>query len=99
MGACGWDGNGRGTGRSIRVDVKTLGDIDDLWAGAQGKKGAGFRTQKGQIDHDALRIRVNDGAATARDKIGLTFDINAIKHYETKAITACTYHFVKAEKI
>jgi len=93
------DGNGRGAGRSISIDVTSPGDIDDLWASASGKKSGGFRTQKAEIDPDALRIRAKNGEATARDKIKLTFDTTVIKHFQTNAITACTYQFVKAEKV
>jgi hypothetical protein len=93
------DSNGRGTGRSISVDVSSPGDIDDLWASATGKKSAGFRSQKAQIDPDALRINAKNGVATARDKIKLTFDISAIRHFQTGAITACLYQFARAEKI
>jgi len=93
------DGNFRGAGRSMRVDVTTPGDIDDLWASAEGKKLAGFRREQAKIDNDALRIRVKDGSATARDKIKLTFDVNAVRNYLTKEITACLYPFVRAEKV
>jgi hypothetical protein len=93
------DGNGRGAGRSISIDVTSPGDIDDLWASATGKKGAGFRSQKAEIDPDALRIRAKNGEATARDRIKLTFDMTPIKHFQTNEITACTYQFVNAEKL
>lgn len=93
------DGNGRGAGGSISIDVTSPGDIDDLWGTAKGKKPGGFRTQKAEIDPDALRIRAKNGEATARDKIKLTFDATAIKHFQTGEITACTYQFVKAEKV
>ena len=93
------DGNGRGSGRSISVDVTSPGDIDDLWASAMGKKSAGFRSQKAQIDPDALRINAKNGVATARDKIKLTFDVSAIRHFQTGAITACLYQFARAEKV
>ena len=75
------------------------GDIDDLWESAKGKKPGGFRSQKAEIDPDALRIRARNGEATARDKIKLTFDITPIKHFQTNEITACTYQFIKAEKV
>src|SRR5262245_28506649 len=88
------DGNGKGAGRSISVDVRTPGDIDDLWAAATGKRGSGFRSEKGQIDPDALRIRAKDGPATARDKIKLTFDVTAIRHFQTGEISTCTHEFV-----
>jgi hypothetical protein len=93
------DGNGRGTGKSISIDVAIPGDIDDLWATATGKKGSGFRSEKGKIDPDALRVRAKNGTATARDKIKLTFDVSAIKHFQTGEITTCTYRFAKAEKV
>src|SRR5215470_2060448 len=50
------DGNGRGAGRSISIDVTSPGDIEDLWASATGKTPGGFRTQKAEIDPNALRI-------------------------------------------
>jgi hypothetical protein len=95
------DGNGQGKGRSIsNIDVSTPGDIEDLWASATGKKGIGRRT--GQIDADALRIRTNNGVATARDKIKFTFDIVALPErnfpWESRQLAACKYQFVKAEK-
>jgi hypothetical protein len=93
------DGNGRGAGRSISVDVTSPGDIDDLWASAKGKKSGGFRTQKAEIDPDALRIRAKNGEATARDRIKLTFDVAVIRHFQTNEVTACTHQFVRAEKI
>ena len=93
------DAKGQGAGRSITIYVRSPGDIDDLWASATGKKGSGFRSQKAQIDPDALRVRAKNGAATARDKIKLAFDIEAIKHFQTGEITTCTYHFAKAEKV
>ena len=93
------DGNGKGAGRTISVDVTSPGDIDDLWASATGKKSSGFRSQKAQIDPDALRINAKNGVATARDKLRLTFDIAAIKQYQTGEITTCLHQFVKAERI
>jgi hypothetical protein len=93
------DGNGRGAGRSISIDVTSPGDIDDIWASATGKKPGGFRSQKAEIDPDALRIRAKNGEATARDKIKLTFDITPIRQFQTNEITACTYQFVKADKL
>jgi hypothetical protein len=93
------DGNGRGAGNSISIDVSSPGDIDDLWASATGKKGSGFRSQKAQIDPEALRIRTKNGPATARDRIRLTFDVSTIRHFQTGEVTACTYRFAKAEKV
>jgi hypothetical protein len=93
------DGNGRGTGRSISIDVASPGDIDDLWASATGKRGSGFRSQKAQIDPDALRIRTKNGPATAQNKIKLMFDVNTIRHFQTGEVTTCTYRFAKAEKV
>jgi hypothetical protein len=93
------DGSGRGAGGSISVDVSSPGDIDDLWATATTKKPGGFRSQKGEIDPDALRIHAKNGEATARDKIKLTFDMTVLKNFQTSAISACTFQFVKAEKV
>jgi hypothetical protein len=93
------DGNGKGTGRSISVDVTSPGDIDDLWASATGKKSSGFRSQKAEIDPNALRINAKNGVAGARDKLRVTFDVNAIKQYQTGQITTCLHQFVKAERI
>lgn len=93
------DGNGRGTGGSISINVTSPGDIDDLWGSAKGKKSGGFRTQKAEIDPEALRIRAKNGEASARDKIKLTFDLTAVRHFQTSEITACTHQFVKAEKM
>lgn len=93
------DSAGRGTGRSVSVDVTSPGDVDDLWATATGKKSAGFRSQKAQIDPDAFRINTKSGVATARDKIKLTFDVSAIKQFQTGEITACLYQLVKSEKL
>jgi hypothetical protein len=91
------DGNGRGAGRSFRVDVTSPGDIEDLWAAATDKRGISMKTAS--IDPDALRIKVKGGVATPRDKIKLTIDVTAIKHYQTGAITACRYQFAKAERV
>jgi hypothetical protein len=93
------DGKGRGAGRSITVGVTSPGNIDDLWASATGKKGAGFRSEKAQIDPEALRINAANGVATARDRIKLTFDMATVKQYQTGEISTCAYHFVKAEKV
>jgi hypothetical protein len=99
----GIDGNGRGTGRSITsVEVTSPGNIEDLWASATGKKFTGARSSKAQIDEDALRIRISNGLANARDKIKLTFDIVALPErnlpFESRQIAGCKYQFVKAEK-
>jgi hypothetical protein len=91
------DGNGRGSGRPIGISVRSPGDIDDLWATASNKKSIGYRGRKGEIDPDALRIRATNGAATPRDKIKLTFDVEGINLQDEKMAT-CRYHFVKAEK-
>jgi hypothetical protein len=97
------DGNGRGTGEQITVSVRAPGDIDDLWASATAKKTTygirGSRSQSAQIGPDALRIHTKNGAATARDKIKLTFDIEATYHFQTGELTDCHYHFAKAEKL
>lgn len=92
-------GDGRGAGGSISIDVTSPGNIDDLWASAKGKKSGGFRSEKAEIDPDALRIRTTNGAATASDKIKLAFAMTAIRHFQTNEVTACTHRFVKAEKI
>ena len=92
------DGNGRGSGRSISVNVRSPGDIDDLWASATAKKSGGYRSQKGTIDPDALRIRAKNGAATPRDKIKLTFDIEGINLQDERMAT-CRYNLVRAEKL
>lgn len=78
--------------------MRSPGDIDDLWASAIGKKSSGFRSQKGQIDPDALRIHTRNGVATPRDKIKLTFDIEGINLQDAKMAT-CRYHFARAEKL
>ncbi|MBO0766496.1 MAG: hypothetical protein J2P50_18170 [Hyphomicrobiaceae bacterium] len=91
------DSDGRGAGRSLRVDVTSPGDIEDLWASATGKKGIAIRT--GKIDPDALRIKAGDGVATPRDKIKLSFDMTAIKQPQTGEVTACRYDFARAAKI
>jgi hypothetical protein len=97
------DANGRGTGDRITIYARTPGDIDDLWASATGRKTTygvrGSRKESAQIDDDALRIRTKNGAATARDKIKLAFDIEVTKHFQTGEVYSCSYHFAKAEKI
>ncbi len=93
------NGNGEGKGRSLRVNITSPGDIDDLWASATGKRTSGFRQKRGQMDNDALRIRARNGTATARDKIRLTFDIEAIHAFRSKDVSTCLYNFVKAEKL
>ena len=96
------DAEGRGTGDSITIYVRSPGDIDDLWASATDKKTTyrvrGSRSESAQIDPDALRIRTKTAAATARDKIKLAFDIEATYHFQTGELYACQYHFAKAEK-
>src|SRR5215510_15311059 len=91
------DANGRGTGDWITIYVRSPGDIDDLWASATDKKTTyrvrSSRSESGQIDPDALRIRTKIGAATARDKSKLAFDIEATYHFQTGELYACQYHF------
>jgi hypothetical protein len=95
------DGNGRGSGRSIRVNVTAPGHIDDPWASATGKKTVGFRGQQGQIDPDALRIRARNGVATARDKVKLSIDVERRGPIspQDKNPPTCSYHFARAEKV
>jgi hypothetical protein len=99
----GIDAKGRGTGDSITIYVRSPGDIDDLWASATSKKTTyavrGSRKESAQIDPDALRIHAKNGAASARDKIKLTFDIEATWHFQTGELYTCSYHFARAEKI
>jgi hypothetical protein len=97
------DGNGQGKGRPISgIEVSSPGDIEDLMASATGKKYLGRRTT-GQIDADALRIRVANGLATARDRIKLTVDVVGLPErnfpFESRQLAACAYRFVKAEKV
>ena len=97
------DGNGRGVGDQIAISVRSPGDIDDLWGAATSRKTTygirGSRKELAEIDPDGLRIRTKNGAATARDKIKLTFDIEATRHFQTGELYNCNYHFAKAEKI
>jgi hypothetical protein len=95
------DGNGRGSGHSIRVNVAAPGDIDDLWPSATGRKTVGFRSEQAQIDPDALRIRARNGVATARDKIKLSIDIErkGPLNAQDKFPATCWYHFAGAEKV
>jgi len=96
------DTNGRGTGDRITIYVRSPGDIDDLWASATSRKTTygvrGSRKESAQIDPDALRIRAKNGAASARDKIKLTFDVEATRHFQTGELYSCSYHFARAEK-
>jgi hypothetical protein len=96
------DRSGRGAGRSISIEVTSPGNIDDLWASATGKKTTygirGSRSDSAQIDPDALRIRTKNGAATARDRIKLTFDITPTWHFQTGELYACRYHFRQSGK-
>lgn len=97
------DAEGRGTGEQITIYARSPGDIDDLWASAKEKKTTyrvrGSRSESGQIDPDALRIRTKTGAATPRDKIKLAFDIEATYHFQTGELYSCQYYFAKAEKL
>jgi hypothetical protein len=97
------DASGRGTGDRITIYVRSPGDIDDLWASATSKKTSygirGSRKESAQIGPDALRIRTKNGAATARDKIKLAFDIVPTWHFQTGELYTCGYHFARAEKI
>jgi len=97
------DANGRGTGDWITMYVRSPGDIEDLWASATSKKTRygirGSRSDSAEIDPDALRIRTTNGAATARDKIKLAFDIDATYHFQTGELYSCSYYFAKAEKL
>lgn len=95
------DGNGRGSGRSISIDVTSPGNIDDLWASATGKKSVAYRSQQAQIDPDALRIRARNGVATARDRIKLSLDIERKNplNAQDKFPATCWYHFARAEKV
>lgn len=97
------DANGRGTGDRITIYVRSPGDIDDLWASATSRKTTygirGSRKESAQIDPDALRIRAKNGAATARDKIKLAFDVTPTWHFQTGELYSCSYHFARAEKI
>ena len=62
------------------------------------REGAGYRREKANIDEDALRIRARNRAATARESLALVVEVEAIRHYQTKKITACLNNFVEAEK-
>lgn len=97
------DAKGRGTGERITIYARSPGDIDDLWASATNRKTTygvrGSRKESAQIDDDALRIRTKNGAATARDKIKLAFDIEVTKHFQTGEVYSCSYYFARAEKI
>jgi hypothetical protein len=84
------DGNGRGAGRSISINVTSPGDIDDLRAVTKGRHG--------EFDPDDLRIRTTNGTATPRDRIKLTFDLGAL-NLNDKRLATCAYQFVKAEKL
>jgi hypothetical protein len=97
------DANGRGTGDRITIYARSPGDIDDLWASATSRKTTyavrGSRKESAQVDDDALRIRTKNGAATARDRIKLAFDIEVTKHFQTGEVYSCSYNFARAEKI
>jgi hypothetical protein len=97
------DADGRGRGDQITIYARSPGDIDDLWATATAKKTTygvrGSRKESAQIDPDALRIRTKNGAATARDKIKLAFDVEATYHFQTGELYSCSYYFAKAEKL
>lgn len=87
-----------GKRRGVTVSVKTGRDIDDLGAQMQQVKTAGFRRTEGALPLDALRIHTTDGLATPGDVLKVTFEVEAITHFQTHEVTACVLHFVEATK-
>jgi hypothetical protein len=61
------------------------------------REGGGFRRQEGEID--ALRIHAANGDATSHDKIKLTFNMTVLRSFQSNETSACTYQFIKEEKI
>jgi hypothetical protein len=87
-----------GAGPAVQVEVKTPGDINDIWKTAEGVKGKGYNTQEGSISEDALVIHTTSGDAKAGDPLRLTVEIDVITNFQSKAVSGCTYKFVSAEK-
>jgi hypothetical protein len=87
-----------GEGPSLQVEVKTPGDINDIWASAEGVKGKGYNTEEGTISEEALIIHTKDGDVKAGDSLKVTVEIEVIKNFQTDAVSACLYKFVEAEK-
>lgn len=88
-----------GGGRPINVEVKTPGDVDDLMAQAEDRKAAGYRREVGKLGADALKIRARKGTAGPRDKIRLTFEVEAMRTFNSKTIQTCVLRFEEAEKL
>jgi hypothetical protein len=88
-----------GDGPAVQVDVTTPGDINDIWATAEGVKGKGYNTKEGTVSEDSLIIHTKDGDAKAGDPLHLTVEVSVVENFQTKAISACIYKFVSAEKV
>jgi hypothetical protein len=88
-----------GDGQSFQVTVKSPGDINDLWKTAEDVKGKGYNTKEGTIYEDSLIIRTADGDAKAGDPLQLTVELEAVKNFQSDAITACMVNFVSATKV
>ncbi len=93
------DAEKKGDGESFQVTVESPGDINDLWKTAEDVKGKGYNTKEGTIYEDSLVIHTSDGDAKAGDALQLTVELEAIKNFQTDAISACIVKFVDATKV
>lgn len=92
------DAENNGEGRSLPINVKTPGDINDIWATAEGVKGKGYLTEEGKISETALVIHTKDGDAKAGDALKVTVELETILQFQSKEVSACVFKFVEAEK-
>lgn len=95
----GVDAEGRADGPSIQVTAKNGKHLDDLTDFAEGMKQAGYRTEKGVLKADALRVRAAGGEELhALQPASVTIEVEVLTKFQSDEVAACIFNFVEARK-
>ena len=88
---------GPGDGRAVSVDV-TLGKHVEVKTGKE-KLAPGYKRTQADIVPDSFRVLTSAGPVTDHDRVRVTVEVKTVQHFQTKAITACSYQVTSIEKL
>ncbi|MBL9104226.1 MAG: hypothetical protein JNL82_24985 [Myxococcales bacterium] len=89
--------DGEQTGKSFPVELKDGTHVKFDVANEKAAVGpAVLTTTKGDLQ--GIRLLTTAGEASPADKLGVVFDVEVVKHFQTGEITACVWHVVELHK-
>lgn len=88
--------DGAPDGKSFVVEARSGKHVDFAVSGVEADFRGGRPGSKGTLA--GMTLHTDGGDASPTDTLGVVFDVEAIKHFQTGEITACVYHVVELMK-